>query len=220
MTEAPDLATPIVGWRVWLMGWDEDGPTLVSPVAPFTWLPRVATTAGCRAGCAQAPTWDCHCGLYATADLRLVAPMVISAGAILGCAALWGRVVEATDGWRGERGYPLVLFAPTTEAGDRRRRDPSLALARIRSSRLPGSRPAGLPGADATAALGRRYAVPAHPLPAIPRPVVWESDVAGCAIAVREEAARGLGSRRLGDRDADARFARTVDAMLAALQGR
>ena len=140
--------------------------------------------------------------------------------AILGCAALWGRVVEATDGWRGERGYPLVLFAPTTDGGDRRRRDPSLALARFRSSRLPGSRPVGLPVAATTAALGRRYAVPAHPLPAVPRLAVWESDVAGRAAAVRDEAARGLGARRLGDRNADARFSRTVEAMLAALQGR
>lgn len=62
--------------------------------------------------------------------------------------------------------------------------------------------------------------MPAHPLPAVPRLAVWESDVAGCAVALREEAARGLGARRLGVRDADARFARTVDAMLAALQGR
>jgi hypothetical protein len=220
VTEAPDLATPIAGWRVWLMGADEDGPTLVSPVAPFTWPSRTATTAGCRSGCPDAPAWECHCGLYATADLRLVAPMVISAGAILGCTALWGRVVEATDGWRAEHAYPLVLFAPTVEGDDRRRQKSYLALARIRSSRLPGSRPVGPPDAATTRALGRRYAVPAHPLPRIPRLAVWESAVSDRAEAVRDEAARGLASRRLGDRDAEDRFAHAVEDMLAALRGR
>ena len=94
---------------------------------------------------------------------------------------------------------------------------------RSRGSGRRGSRahvPSGLPVAATTAALGRRYAVPAHPLPAVPRLAVWESDVAGRAAAVRDEAARGLGARRLGDRDADARFSRTVEDMLAALQGR
>jgi hypothetical protein len=47
---------------------------------------------------------------------------------------------------------------------------------------------------------------------------VWESEVSVRAAAVRDEAARGLAARRLGDRDADARFTRAVEDMLAALQ--
>jgi hypothetical protein len=54
---------------------------------------------------------------------------------ILGCAALWGEVVEGTRGWRASHGYPRLLIA-----------DPGV-------------------GRRALTRLGDRYGVPVHVSP-------------------------------------------------------
>jgi hypothetical protein len=69
---------------------------------------------------------SCRCGLYAVADLTRLTRQV-TRGSVVGVTALWGRVVEAEHGWRGEHGFPVVLFA-----------EPALPE-RTRTARPPGS---------------------------------------------------------------------------------
>jgi hypothetical protein len=214
---APDLAAPVTGWRLWLLDSDDDGPVLTSPVATSRWPAREATTASCRAGCERPPAWECGCGLYATAHVGRLLTTGVTAGLVLGCTALWGRVVEATEGWRAERGYPLVLFAPTVDRRDRF--DAQHAVLWRTLVHRPGVAPQPDPPDEATLrALARRYAVPAHPVPTLRQAHAPRMD--GPATVLRDEAARGLAARRLGDGHARRRFDRAVDDLLAALDRR
>ncbi|WP_433787120.1 hypothetical protein ACQPX6_09820 [Actinomycetospora sp. CA-101289] len=217
MTGAPDLAIPVVGWRLWLLDADDDGPALTAPRAMTPWPARVATTAACRAGCGRPPSWGCRCGLYATAQLDHLLTDVVTAGAVLGATALWGRVVEATEGWRAERGYPLVLFAPTV---DRRDRGEVLhvALPRLTPGRDDDQASPATPDEGALRALARRYAIPVHTVPSLPP--YHAPTMAGPAATLRDEAARGLAARRLGDGAARLRFDRAVEGLLAVLDQR
>jgi len=211
---APDYAAPLTGWRLWLLDSDDEGPVLTSPVATSRWPARVATTASCRAGCERPPAWECGCGLYATAHLRRLLTTGVTAGVVLGCAALWGRVVEATEGWRAERGYPLVLFAPTVDHGGRF--DVQQAVLWRALVRRPGiTPPPDPPDAATLRALAHRYAVPVHAVPTLRRGHAAWMD--GPATVVRDEAARGLAARRLGDGHARLRFERAVEDLLAVL---
>jgi len=122
VTEAPDLATPLVGWRIWYVGADAAGPTLVSPVAPCTWPSRSAMTAACRHGCDEVPSWTCTCGLYAAKDIDLA--LVLAAGvltstspgdsmpatAIVGKVELAGKVIEHDRGYRAERARVVEIL--------------------------------------------------------------------------------------------------------------
>ncbi|MHC1559924.1 hypothetical protein ACR9E3_13285 [Actinomycetospora sp. C-140] len=239
MSEAPDLASPVAGWRLWHLGEDHDGPLLVSPLRPLAWSPRRAVTATCPAGCREPPTWHCTCGLYAAADLDAVAGYV-GAPAVVGCTALWGRVVEGSGGWRAARAYPLVLFVP---AGETR---PGVLDAMASASRRATFRGRTGPylrplGADVRRALAERYGVPVHALPtehlgslhpgvaavrrARRRRGTVADVVAGgraralvAADALRHEAGRGLAARRLGDRDAEHRLDTAVERLLSALR--
>ncbi|GLZ49012.1 hypothetical protein Acsp06_51970 [Actinomycetospora sp. NBRC 106375] len=238
MSEAPDLASPVAGWRLWHLGQDHDGPLLVSPLRPLAWSPRRAVTATCPTGCREPPTWHCTCGLYAAADLDAVAGYV-GAPAVVGCTALWGRVVEGTAGWRAARAYPLVLFVPV---GDTR---PGVLDAMASASRRAVFRGRTGPllgplGDDVRQALGERYGVPVHALPIehlgflhpgvgavrrARRRLRTDATVAGgrtravgAADALRQEAAGGLAARRLGDRDAERRLDTAVERLLSALR--
>ncbi|NMO93541.1 hypothetical protein [Actinomycetospora sp. TBRC 11914] len=219
MTLVPDVASPVAGWRVWTVADRGRGPELVSPVRPMSWIHREPATATCLEGCAACPSVECRCGLYATAGL---APLVLACrrgAAVLGCTALWGRVVEHTDGWRGEHGYPLVLFVMSGLLLD--------PVSRIRSTRRVTSAVRhGLPsghdhvtGPETLAReLARLYAVPAHPAPglAADRLRGWARSGGQAADAVRSEAADGLAGRRLGDPAAHARLARRAQELVDA----
>lgn len=177
----------------------------------------MATTASCRAGCERPPAWECGCGLYATAHLHRLLTTGVTAGVVLGCTALWGRVVEATEGWRAERGYPLVLFAPTAEHVDRF--DAQQAALWRTLVRRPGIAPQpDPPDATTLRTLAHRYAVPVHAVPTLRRGHAEQTD--GPATVVRNEAARGLAARRLGDGHARLRFDRAVEDLLAVLHRR
>jgi hypothetical protein len=228
VTAAPDLAAPIAGWRLWHLGIDDDGPVLVSPLRPVTWTPRRVVTASCPTGCAEPPDWDCTCGLYATADLALLAGHR-PAPVVLGATALWGRVVEATAGWRAERAYPLVLFAVADDVG-------------TEGPGVPAGPYAGPLDVSLLRTLGERYGVPVHPLrstrrdplhpadPSVRQSRRWRGTYADvvadrpptamrrAADAVRHEAAEGLGARRLGDRAAQHRLDEAVEHLVAALR--
>jgi hypothetical protein len=217
--EAPDAAIPVVGWRLWLLGGDRTAPGLVSPAVTASWPPRTAMTAACARGCTDPPGWDCACGLYATAGLERLLLSVGGDGAVLGCVALWGRVVEADDGWRAEHAYPLALLAPRRRPLDQALEQYlSPGLARMRRTRRLARGARTEPPDDTTLrALGERYGVPARAVAGV-LPRMPDRVVAHRAAALRDEAARGLPHRRLGDAHARYRFTRAVEDLVAAFE--
>ncbi|MDD7941214.1 hypothetical protein PHK61_22605 [Actinomycetospora lutea] len=220
MTEAPDAAIPVVGFRLWLLGGARTAPDLRSPAVAATWAPRTAMVAACPRGCARPPGWDCGCGLYATSVLdRLLVPAV-GDGVLLGCVALWGRVVEADQGWRAEYAYPLALLVPRRRPLDRALEQYlSPGLARMRRARwLARGGRAEPPDEGTLAALGERYGVPVHVVAGL-LPRIPDDDLAHRAAALRDEAARGLPHRRLGDGHARHRFTRAIEELVAAFEG-
>lgn len=119
----PDAIQPVVGWKVWRV---LPGGLLGSAAFPTLWQPGTTTVARC---CATQPTphprgapdaaCGAKCGIYLAASWEL-ARRYRHAGAVVGLAAGWGRLLECalpgvpadtTSGWRAELAAPLVLRA-------------------------------------------------------------------------------------------------------------
>jgi hypothetical protein len=113
MTErAPDLAGPILGWRVWRIAVDGE---LVSAYTPAGWPARAPIAARCyeHPGEHDAPDEQCVCGVYACDDASAALFYAHRSGsAVVGRAKLWGRVVEHDAGWRAEHAYPESIYVP------------------------------------------------------------------------------------------------------------
>jgi hypothetical protein len=114
----------MVGWRVWALTETEDGPRLTSVVYDDVWSPRVAFDGHCHPGGCLAARWPAlphTCGIYAFKRRAAAAefpaywkrvrhpsapdPLAFVAGRV----SLWGKVIEHTDGFRGQRAYPYEL---------------------------------------------------------------------------------------------------------------
>jgi hypothetical protein len=68
--------------------------------------------ASCRRhGRHRAPDEQCSCGIYAVMSSDALGT-VRTGVSVVGSVALWGRVVEGPNGFRGERAYPLRLYVP------------------------------------------------------------------------------------------------------------
>ncbi|GIV00867.1 MAG: hypothetical protein KatS3mg014_2523 [Actinomycetota bacterium] len=100
----------VTGWRAWRAC--EDG--LCSLFHEYSWSPG-ANHATCLAPkpCPGLVRAGCTCGFWATRS-RSYLEGLIGRGSVLrsevvvfGVVALWGRVVEATAGWRGEHARVL-----------------------------------------------------------------------------------------------------------------
>jgi hypothetical protein len=131
---APDLIEPIVGWRLWLVVEDGGYLWLESVLYPIRWLPQRALVARCvphrrcylcRPREVQsfpshpAPDEECECGIYAARNPGMLAPYLDSAypgrkavERVLGRVRLWGEVIEAERGWRGQYAYPDTIYVP------------------------------------------------------------------------------------------------------------
>ena len=120
--EAPDYAAPIVGWRVWRVVRERDTLRLLSAVYDEVWEPRREAVGECLAARAVAPhvapDESCSCGIYAVRDVSNAARYLVGRNdpavvhRVIGLVALWGVVVEGSDGWRASRAYPLSLWVP------------------------------------------------------------------------------------------------------------
>lgn len=108
MSLAPDLPGVVIGWRYWSVSVADGRPGLTSPLRHTPWEPGVAMVARCPLGHAP-PVTTCTCGLYAVTNPGVAARS--AAGPIFGCVALWGDIVEGTQGWRAAQAYPRVLIA-------------------------------------------------------------------------------------------------------------
>ena len=124
MTErAPDLAGPILGWRVWRIAVDGE---LVSAYTPAGWPARAPIVARCyeHPGQHEAPDEQCVCGVYACDDANAALFYAHRSGsAVVGRTKLWGRVVEHEAGLARRALLPRVgVRAARALRGDGRRR--------------------------------------------------------------------------------------------------
>lgn len=130
LTLFPQLGAPIVGYRIWRIERHNDRARLCSIAAPTTWLPGQELRAYCwplQRG-ADIPEhrspWgdgDCECGVWGfKSDAGPIEALwTYSVGSLTdhdttvawayGIVKLWGRVVECTNGWRGEYAYPAAI---------------------------------------------------------------------------------------------------------------
>jgi hypothetical protein len=130
VSDAPDYCQPVIGWRAW-RALERGGEVYLASVFHRDRWPCLDPLAGScqrfrvpwrrRRERHAPPSSDCVCGIYAAATLEVAcayAPVIRSRSpgpyAVVGSVALWGDVIEHTDGWRASFAYPMhlhVLYA-------------------------------------------------------------------------------------------------------------
>jgi hypothetical protein len=129
----PDNAEPVSGWRAWELDIETFGPekpVLRSPSHEMIWMPRQEVEARCDkfgkftpqgTGANHGhvpPVSNCSCGLYAARTYEHLMTMSYHAYGedtpfrVVGEVAMWGGLIPATLGWRGQKAYPTRLFLP------------------------------------------------------------------------------------------------------------
>lgn len=125
----PDTFEELIGWRTWQVALDlgvGELPILRSVTySSQFWTPREAVEATCERTSHKGyeahpvPVQSCSCGLYSAKTLEHLQSMNYhrydpDAGsvAVVGSVSLWGKVIEGTQGWRAQFGYPRELFVP------------------------------------------------------------------------------------------------------------
>lgn len=126
----PDYTEVMVGWRSW-----EISLSLAPGELPVlgsvshrsqSWPAREPTEAFCdkRGGSkhegGQVPLEQCTCGLYSAKTRKHLQSMNYHTYdgerngkvCVIGTVSLWGKVIEGTQGWRSQFGYPRELFVP------------------------------------------------------------------------------------------------------------
>ena len=101
---------PLVGWRYWLVVGGRLGSV---SLRRFLWEPDRPLRASCMTGGHAAPAEGCDCGIYAAPDLdslRRHGLCLSPGGLVVGQVEVWGTVVTADDGFRGEYAYPKELL--------------------------------------------------------------------------------------------------------------
>lgn len=126
---APDYLEPVHGWRAWIVDPRPEGPMLQSVVRRADWTPGRALRAACadlRDAVAKrrvaplghdTPSRHCRCGIHAHRILEEAAhytdgPSRRRLVTAVGTVALWGTVIEGTEGWRASLAYPVGLGLP------------------------------------------------------------------------------------------------------------
>lgn len=120
----PDVAHWIEGWRVWRR---ESGGRLQSLYAGDVWPQRQVARAGCHTAtdvlgqiaslygienierCHVSPHEHCHCGIYFKHRPPPWEDVFIGPDRIVGRVAVWGKVIQGTEGGRAQFAYPLSL---------------------------------------------------------------------------------------------------------------
>ena len=123
---APDYASPLVGWRVWKIVEGDDGPALCSVVYQALWTPGEPLEASCRSygmyeehetPCDPCPH-DPGCGIYSCTEVGKIRQYLNGQGkpgdsqVAFGLLNSWGTVVECTMGYRAKFAYPRQIFLP------------------------------------------------------------------------------------------------------------
>lgn len=133
--ELPDYANVMIGWRAWGVPIDRDGPPRLHSVShgDYFWTPREPIEATCQrqggrspglrarnSSSHEPPMEACSCGLYSAKTREHLTSMSYhkydaerqAEYHVIGTVSLWGKVIEGTQGWRAQYGYPRELFVP------------------------------------------------------------------------------------------------------------
>lgn len=126
--ETPFYVEPVMGWRCWRLGWQDDQLTLQSVTYSTYWIPMQELTAQCKSyvvfggsrNCATVPNREHRCGIYAVktpkAAMKWAGSSWLTALAprVVGRVKLWGRILCHTEGWLAQHAYPASFFVPET----------------------------------------------------------------------------------------------------------
>lgn len=105
-------AEPVVGYRQWGLRRRYPEGLLLTGAGGTVWKPLERLAAVClRDKAHEAPVNGCQCGAYAFKE-GVDLPTEVEYPVVFGAVFLWGRVVEHSDGFRGQYAYPkrLVLL--------------------------------------------------------------------------------------------------------------
>jgi hypothetical protein len=147
----------VEGWRAWSVVERDGAYVLSSLTRAEAWEPGQPFAAACTRTRHEAPGRRCSCGVYAAADPNELARLGRIAGAAIGQASLWGRLVEHSRGYRSAAAYPTRIrlvcvvclgegrgepaaFVDLDTSGQRTRLRP-LCDAHAEGIRLPPARP-------------------------------------------------------------------------------
>ena len=130
---APDYLEPVEGWRAWIVDPRPEGPVLQSVVRLGDWRPGQPLVGACTGRryavpehhppvAHDTPFLHCGCGIHAHRLLEEAAyytdgPSRRRLVTAIGPVALWGSVIECTDGWRASHAYPVRLDLPLRRTG-------------------------------------------------------------------------------------------------------
>ncbi len=127
---APDFTEPIVGWRLWAVGYDKDDglkPYLMSLWQSAPWPRGEPMVARCmqvntthmhwmakwklpKLCCVHSPTERCKCGVYAYSDPgEVTVEPSRKVSLLVGRVALWGKTIRHERGYRAQYGYPVSI---------------------------------------------------------------------------------------------------------------
>lgn len=137
--EAPEYASPVVGWRMWSIALVRGRHRLASPLFRAVW----PATEELRAVCDTKDHWRwrrrrrehvvpverCGCGLHAMSAPGHLSTYILPPASAqivrraLGRVSLWGRVIEGSCGWRAAAAFPAEIWLPQADSGGRRIED-------------------------------------------------------------------------------------------------
>jgi hypothetical protein len=122
----------LTGWRAWQV--DKQlpafglAPKLGSVSHTYWWTPKRKAEADCdlcgdpdNPNAEGVPGVDCGCGFYSAKSLKHLMQLgyhtygdidEIKQFKIIGQVAVWGKVIEGTQGWRSQYAYPRFLMLP------------------------------------------------------------------------------------------------------------
>jgi hypothetical protein len=114
-TSAPDLITPVIGFRQWRLRGDE----LWSFQTDEQWGHGVHT-AQCPLHAHHAPANGCSCGIYAWYSPTPRGASALTAALVGGAVALWGQIELHAHGMRAEHAVVVALALPFSWGAKRR----------------------------------------------------------------------------------------------------
>ena len=135
--EAPEYASPVIGWRMWSIMPSRGGHRLASPLFRVIWPPTAELHAVCDAGgrwswvgrrrCDHpVPVARCGCGLHAMVAPGHLSTYILPAASAqvvrraVGRVSLWGRVIEGACGWRAAAAFPAEIWLPQADSSGAR----------------------------------------------------------------------------------------------------
>lgn len=131
MNETPDVADYIIAARLWKTIPGPGGLRSMTSIAvDQTWQADRPLVAECKRSMGyvlafgsvtrepepdhHAPQMDCQCGIWALnspLSLHALAQPMKGTAPVFGVVKMWGRVVHASDGWRGQYARPDAVVA-------------------------------------------------------------------------------------------------------------